>query len=277
MSSDGLMASLAPFTAPSATGLHSDADRVSRPRAGRSARARTRRPRCWGRRRGRPGKPARCPCVRGRPLRRSRPVRPGRAARPRSACAACRPRRQAAGSPATGASAIPRERRAAAARADRHRRPERDRPATGGSGPGPAPACLRAGARCRAPRGSRFGSPPDRMHLTEAMNPVLAGYRPSSPGPSGPWWRRLAHRRYSRIGWTSHTSTSTLTLSNQLAGKPITCCSSCSPRREPDPTGKPRTLFFSSWLPVMNSLRGKCRVPWLLAKLCDDGTVGASR
>ena len=97
----GSPARAAGVSARRASGRHSGADPASRPRAGRSARARTRRPRCSGRHRGWPGRPGRCRCVHGRPRRRSRPVRPRRAARPRSAWGAPRPRRQAAGSPAT--------------------------------------------------------------------------------------------------------------------------------------------------------------------------------
>src|SRR5262249_30528934 len=58
-------------------------------------------------------------------------------------------------------------------------------------------------------------------------------------------------------------------LSNQLAGKPITCCSSYSPRPRPgpEPTLKPRNRFPSSGLLVTVSLR-RALGGWLLVSLC---------
>ena len=128
---------------PPATWRRSGADRASRPRAGRSVRVRTRPPRRQVRHRGWPGRPVRCRCVPGRRCRRSPPVRLWRAARPRSARVARRPRQRVAGSPAIGASVLPRRRQVVAGQADRHRRPGGDLRVAGGQEPGLVPAAPR--------------------------------------------------------------------------------------------------------------------------------------
>jgi hypothetical protein len=143
-----------------ATWRRSGADRASRPRAGRSVRVRTRPLRRWVRHREWPGRPARCRCVPGRQCRRSPPVRSWRAAKPRSVRAARRPRQRAAGSPAIGASVIPRRRLVVVGLPDRHRKPGGDRRVAGGRGLGLEPAGPRAGARSPAPRGPRIRPQP---------------------------------------------------------------------------------------------------------------------
>lgn len=147
---------------PPATWRRSGADRASRLRAGRSVRVRTRLPRRQVRQRGWPGRPVRCRCVPGRRCRRSPPVRSWRAARLRSARVAHRPRQRVAGSPAIGASVLPRRRQVVAGQADRHRRPGGDLRVAGGQEPGLVPAAPTAGARSLAPQGPRIRPQPDR-------------------------------------------------------------------------------------------------------------------
>jgi hypothetical protein len=148
--------SVAGIIEPPASWRRSGAGRESRPRAGRSVRARRRPPRRWVSHRGWRGRPVRCRCVPGRQCRRSPPARSWRAARPRSALVARRPRLRVVGSPAIGANVIPRGRQAVAGRADKHRKPGRDRRGAGGRGLGLVPAGRRAGARSPAPRDPRI-------------------------------------------------------------------------------------------------------------------------
>jgi hypothetical protein len=140
-------------TANRATGRHNGAARTSRRHAYRNVRARTPRPRPGARHQGWPRRLGRCRCARGHPCRRSQPAHRRRAARLRSGQAAPRPGPRAGGSRATGATAIPTGRQAAADRVDRRRRLGWVRLGAGARGRGPEPADPTAAGQCRAPRG----------------------------------------------------------------------------------------------------------------------------